>query len=116
MATEEITDAVSHFKTLLDLLAEGQDDKHIARKLGCSQGEVKRRRASFARKGILKEDGKGDKGRLNAWLESKEGQSATRQWETHHQAKQQRENTPGFQQKGFHQPDIKRTWLRQKRG
>ena len=52
MAHLQIDDPETFFRTFADLLAAGEDDKHMARKLGCSRGESKRRRQAF-QKGAL---------------------------------------------------------------
>ena len=116
MNAQEFTDGESYFGGFLEALASELDDKHIARKMGCSQGEVKRQRMAFLKKGALKSDGKEDKRKLTAWLKSDEGRRAIRKWEEHQQKQKKTGANARTQSKGFARPAIRRTWLRQKRG
>ncbi len=116
MISQEFTDGESYFGAFLEALASELDDKHIARKMGCSRGEVKRQRMAFLKKGALKTDGKADKRKLDAWLKSDEGRRAIRRWEEHQQKQKQTGVNARTQSKGFERPEIRRTWLRQKRG
>ena len=114
MAHLQIDDAETFFRTFADLLAAGEDDKHMARKLGCSRGESKRRRQAFQKGGIVTADGV-SKEKLDAWLSSSDGQRAQRQWEGHHRRQQAMGATGTKPQKGFRrQPEVKRGWMRQK--
>lgn len=114
MTTLNITDAQTFYRAFADLLISDMDDKHIARKLGCSRGEVKRRRESFAEQGIIA-NGQIDGEKLDAWLASKEGLRAQQQWDTHHQQQQKMGATGTKPVKGTPQkPSIKRGWLRPK--
>ena len=72
MAHLQIDDAAVFYRTFADLLVAGEDDKHMARKLGCSRGEIKRRRQAFQKGGIVTERGV-SKEKLDAWLASNEG-------------------------------------------
>ena len=113
MSHLEITDAEAFYRTIADLLASEMDDKHIARKLGSSRAEIKRRRQLFNYLEIVTKVGiASDK--LDAWLASDEGQRAQRQWETHHRQQQAMGATGTKPQKGYRKPDVKRTWLKQK--
>lgn len=114
MAALNIADAQAYYRAFADLLISDLDDKHIARKLGCSRGEVKRRRQAFSEQGIIA-PGQINGEKLDAWLTSKEGLRAQQQWEAHHQ-QQQRMGASGTQPvKGTPQkPTIKRAYLRPK--
>ncbi len=114
MPPEEITDGASYYTAFLDLLAEGVDDKQIARKMSCSRGEVKRRRTYFVKQGVLKEDSKVDKKKLTAWLKSDAGQKAQEKWEAQVQKKQKQKINPAFQQQGYQKPMLKQAWSRRK--
>ncbi len=114
MAHLQIDDAETFYRTFADFLAAGEDDKHIARKLGCSRGEIKRRRQIFQKGGIVTEDGV-SKEKLDAWLSSNDGQRTQRQWDGHHRRQQTMGATGTRPQKGFRkQPEVKRGWSRQK--
>lgn len=109
----DINDAQTFFRTFAELLASGQDDKHVSRKLGCSRGEVKRRRQTFTELGIISAEAvAGEK--LEAWLQSNEGRSAQHQWEVHHRRQQTMGATGTKPIKGIQKPEIKRTWNRPK--
>ena len=114
MAHLQIDDAETFYRTFADLIAEGEDDKHIARKLGCSRGETKRRRQAFHKQSIVTDKGVSKK-ELDAWLASGEGQRTQRQWEGQHKKQQAMGVANSKQQKGFSkQADVKRGWSRQK--
>lgn len=114
MAHLQIDDAAVFYRTFADLLVAGEDDKHMARKLGCSRGEIKRRRQAFQKGGIVTERGV-SKEKLDAWLASNEGQRLQHQWETHHRRQKALGATGTKPQKGFRkQPEVKRGWTRQK--
>lgn len=114
MAHLQIDNAETFYRTFADLIAEGEDDKHIARKLGCPRGEAKRKRQAFQKQGIITDKGVSKK-ELDDWLASSEGQRTQRQWEGQHKKQQAMGATNTRQQKGFSkQPDVKRGWSRQK--
>ncbi|MDP6037511.1 MAG: hypothetical protein QGG64_03100 [Candidatus Latescibacteria bacterium] len=114
MAHLQIDNAETFYRTFADLIADGEDDKHIARKLGCSRGEVKRQRQAFQKLSITTDKGVSKK-ELDAWLASIEGQRTQRQWEGQHKKQQAMGATNTKQQKGFtRQTDVKRGWSRQK--
>lgn len=83
MARLEIANAEVYFRTVAELLASGEDDKRISRKVGCSRSEAKRLRQSFTATEIVEED-KLNTENLDAWLDSSEGQRAQKQWEGQH--------------------------------
>ena len=83
MAHLEIANAEAFFSTFAELLASGEEDKKIARKLGCPRGEAKRLRSTFKESEIVIDD-KFDAEKLNAWLASPAGQRAQKQWEGQH--------------------------------
>lgn len=83
MAHLDIANAEAFFSTFAELLASGEEDKKIARKLGCPRGEAKRLRSTFTELEIVSED-KYDAEKLNAWLASPAGQRAQKQWEGQH--------------------------------
>lgn len=113
MAHLEIPNAEVFFQTFAELMAKGQEDKQIARKLSCSRGEVKRLRQTFSHLEIVVQD-KFDAQKLNDWLHSQEGQRAQKQWEGQH--RQNKMGGVGQNQKGgLNMPTAgKRQWNRQK--
>ena len=114
MAYLQIDDAETFYRTFADLLASGEDDKLIARKLGCSRGEIRRRRQAFQKEGIVTDTGV-SKEKLDAWLASRDGQRTQRQWEAHHRRQMAMGVVGTKPQKGFRkQPEVKRGWSRQK--
>jgi hypothetical protein len=108
-----ITDAETFYRTFVELLSSEADDKHIARKLGCSRGEVKRRRQAFADLGIVTA-GQVDGEKLNAWLASSDGTRAQHQWETHHRQQQIINDNHSKSLKGVQRPSLKRSYNRPK--
>ncbi len=114
MAHLQIDDSEMFYRIFADLLAAGEDDKHMARKLGCSRGEIRRRRQAFQKAGIVTKEGV-SKEKLDAWLASNDGQRTQRQWEAHHKRQKSLGATGTKPQKGFRkQPEVKRGWTRQK--
>ncbi len=114
MAHLQIDDAETFYRTFADFLAAGEDDKLMARKLGCSRGEIRRRRQAFQKGGIVTEN-RVAKEKLDAWLSSSDGQRTQRQWEAHHRRQKAIGATGTKPQKGFRkQPEVKRGWTRQK--
>ena len=83
MAHLDIANAEAFFSTFAELLASGEEDKKIARKLSCARGEAKRLRSTFTELEIVVED-KFDAEKFNAWLASPAGQRAQKQWEGQH--------------------------------
>lgn len=113
MSSIIITDAETFFRTFADLLAAETEDKHIARKLGCSRGEVKRKRQAFTEIGIVTAD-QVDSEKLNTWLSSSEGKRAQHQWETHHRQQQIINDNHSKSLKGMQRPTLKRSYTRPK--
>ncbi len=109
----EINDAETFYRTFADLLASGAEDKRIARKLGSSRGEIKRRRLLFTQEGIVTAESV-DTEKLDAWLASNAGVRAQSQWDTHHRQQQAMGATGTKPQKGYKMPDVKRARLKQK--
>ena len=97
MAHLDIPNAETFFSTLADLLASGEEDKKIARKLSCPRGEVKRLRHTFSEAEIVAQ-GKVNTDNLETWLDSPAGQRAVKQWEGQH--RQQAMGGVGRGQKG----------------
>ena len=114
MAHLQIDDAETFYRTFADLMAEGEDDKHIARKLGCSRGETKRRRLAFQKQGIVTNNGVSTE-TLDTWLTSKEGQRAQAQWDSLSRRQKTASVAGTAAQKSMgKQADVKRGWSRQK--
>ncbi|MFT5367575.1 MAG: hypothetical protein ACI8V2_002536 [Candidatus Latescibacterota bacterium] len=97
MAHLEIANAEVFYRTFAELLASGEEDKKIARKLGCPRGEAKRVRTSFATLEIVVQDTFNSE-KLDGWMASPEGQRAQKQWEGQH--RQQTMGGIGRSQKG----------------
>lgn len=94
MAHLDIPNAETFFRTLAELLASGEEDKKIARKLGCPRGEAKRLRQTLSDAKIVDQD-KINAENLETWLSSPAGQRAQKQWEGQH-----RQQTMGGTSKG----------------
>ncbi|MDA0746242.1 MAG: hypothetical protein O2954_06970 [bacterium] len=110
MASKEGMTGASYYQAFLDLLASDTDDKHIARKMECSRGEVKRRRLYFTKQEVLKEDGTLDEKKRDAWLASEAGVKAQQKWEGQVQKKQNQKMPTAFQQQEHQRPTLKRAW------
>jgi len=114
MAHLQIDNAETFYRTFADLMAAGEDDKHLARKLGCSRGETKRRRLAFQKQGIVTDKGVSAE-TLDAWLASKEGQRSQTQWDAINRRQKTASVAGNAQQKGLSkQAEVKRGWSRQK--
>jgi hypothetical protein len=113
MAHLDIANAEMFFRTFAELLSTGQEDKQIARKLGCPRGEVKRQRQSFAELEIVVEE-KLNSENLENWIASAGGQRAQKQWDGQH--RQQTMGGVSRSQKGgmARQSVGKKQWNRQK--
>lgn len=97
MAHLDIPNAETFFRIFAEMLASGEEDKKIARKLGCPRGEAKRLRNAFSEAEIVSQDNF-NADNLETWLASPAGQRAVKQWEG--QNRQQAMGGAGRGQKG----------------
>ncbi|MGA1195045.1 MAG: hypothetical protein ACO36I_00960 [Candidatus Latescibacterota bacterium] len=113
MAHLDIPNAETFFRTFGELLASGQEDKQISRKLSCPRSEAKRLRQTFLDFEIVAQETFHPE-KLDEWLASAAGQRAQKQWEGQH--RQQTIGAVGRGPKGSlaKQAPGKKQWNRQK--